>query len=533
LVATPEEEEILRTVEPEDVDSGCPHERCMEGTRHDILSQINAWIDDREAPNILWLKGYPGVGKSAIASTLVSQLRASNRLGSSFFFQRAKASVMTTRVLWRKIAVDLARQYPSMRRAIIAKLQTKKEDFTTQSIGDLFRMLIQEPLLKSDGNQTEGLSVVLIDALDECGGLEGMNSRDREQLVQTLRLWPNVPKKFKLIVTSRNETDIDDAFLEMPHYPIGVPSSGAVVLSDIHYFLQVRLHSIATRYRKSLPSGWPESSVIDELTRKAQGLFIWAETVVKFISKGIPQTRLRQILDGQETGDLSDLYSLILSISFPDPDSEIIDLFHSVVGSVIMARKPLSAPSIAQLLSIDEMKVANICTRLQSVLDSRRLLQFNHQSFVDFILDKAKNRSSFFIDRDHANREISISCLRTMKKELRFNICELQSSYIPNEEIVDLDLRIERRVPQELFYSCYYWMDHLSQTKYDDELSKKLEVFIENLFLYWLEVLSVTKGVGLAREMLRKLTDWMKVMFNSVVLIHEKKSDSLPGERTG
>jgi hypothetical protein len=418
--ATPEEEEILRRVGPGDVDSGCTHEPCMKGTRHDILSQINTWIDDLDAPNILWLKGYPGVGKSAIASTLVSQLRESNRLGSSFFFQRAKASVMTTHVLWRKVAVDFARQYPNVRRVIIAKLQTTKEDFTTQGIEELFRTLIQGPLLKSGDIQTERLSVVLIDALDECGGLDEMNSQDREQLVQTLRLWPNVPKKFKLIVTSRNETDIDDAFLEIPHYPIEIPSSGAVVLSDIHHFLQVRLHSIATRYRKSLPSGWPESSVIDELTRKAQGLFIWAETVVKFISKGIPQTRLRQILDGQETVDLSDLYSLILNISFPDPDSEIIDLFHSVVGSIIMARKPLSVSSIAHLLSIDEMMVTNICTRLQSVLDSGGLLQFKHQSFVDFMLDEARNRSRFFIDRDHANHQLSLSCLRTLKKELRF-----------------------------------------------------------------------------------------------------------------
>jgi hypothetical protein len=74
-------------------------------------------------------------------------------------------------------------------------------------------------------------------------------------------------------------------------------------------------------------------------------------------------------------------------------------------------------------------------------------------------------------------------------------------------------------------------MDHLAQTKCDDELSKKLEVFIENLFLYWLEALSVTRGVGLACEMLRKLTEWMKVMSSSLALI--QKSESLAGEWTG
>jgi hypothetical protein len=512
----------LKRIEPENLDSGYSHEPCMEGTRHDILSQINTWIDDLDAPNILWLKGYPGVGKSAIASTLVSQLRTSNRLGSSFFFQRAKASVMTAHALWRKIGVDLARQYACVRRVIIAGLQTKKEDFTTQGILDLFRVLIHEPLLKGYSSQTERLFVVVIDALDECGGLEGMNSRDREQLIQTLKLWPNMPKKFKLIVTSRDELDIDDAFLEIPHHPIEILSSGVMVLSDIRHFLQVRLHSIAARYRRSLPSNWPGDPVLDELTRKAQGLFIWADTVIKFIGKDIPHIRLSQILEGQGTGDLSALYSTILNISFPDPDIKILELFHSVVGTVIMARKPLSASSIAQLLSIDEMTVVGICTRLQSVLDSRRLLQFNHQSFVDFILERDRNQSTFFINRNYVNRQLSVSCLSTMKKELRFNICNLESSYIRNGEVADLDSRVERYVPEHLFYSCHYWMDHLAQTTWDDELSNILKTFIDDLFLYWLEVLSVSRRVGLARRMLEDLTNWIKVMLSSSVLIDEK-----------
>jgi hypothetical protein len=493
----------------------------MKETRQDILSQVNTWMTDLHAPNILWIKGYPGVGKSAIASTLVSQLRECNRLGSSFFFQRAKASDMTTRSLWRKVGVDIARQYPSVRRAIISQLQTKKEDFATLGMGDLFRILIQGPLTKRDGIETERSPIVVIDALDECGGLDGMNSRDREQLVQTLKLWPEIPKRFKLIVTSRDETDIDDAFLEIPHHVIEIPSSGAVVLSDIRRFLQVRLQSIATRYRRSVPPNWPEPSVIDELTRKAQGLFIWAETVVKFISKDRPHARLSQIIGGQKTGDLSDLYSRLLNISFPDPDSETIDFFHLVVGAVIMARKPLSALSIARLLSINEMEVENICTRLQSVLDSRKVLQFNHQSFVDFIIDKDRNRSKFLIKRDHVDRKLSVSCLCTMRKELRFNICNVENSYIRNGEIMDLDSRIKEHIPQHLLYSCYYWMDHLVQTRWDEELSNKLKTFIDDLFLYWLEVLSVSRRVGLARRMLEDLTNWMKVMLSSSVLIDE------------
>jgi hypothetical protein len=513
---TLEEEEILKKIEPKDLDSGCPHEPCMEGTREDILDKISAWTVNFDAPNILWLRGYPGIGKSTVVSTLASRLRASNRLGSSFFFQRAKAAITTTHALWQRIAVDLARCYPSVRRILIDKLETNRDDFITQDIKKLFRMLIEDSLKDEDAIQAERLPVIVIDALDECGGLEGIASRDRDGLMQTLRLWSGVPKKFKLIVASRHESDIEATFQEIHHHLIEIPPLGKAVSSDIRHFFQVRLGLLATQHRRVLPSGWPGPWVLDELTRRAQGLFIWAQTVVKFISSGIPQSRLSQILEGKETGDLSGLYSLILRISFPDPDNEIISLFHSVVGTIIVARTPLSASCMGRLLSIDETMVEYICTRLQSVLDSRGLLRFNHQSFVDFMLNNTRNRSRFLINPDHANRELTLSCLRIMKKELRFNICKLESSHIRNKDIPDLTARVQVFISQHLSYSCYYWMDHLEKTKRDNEILNALKIFIDRLFFYWLEVLSISRGVNQAAKMLGTLISWMKVRFSAL-----------------
>jgi hypothetical protein len=60
---------------------------CMEGTREDIFTEIDAWIDDLDGPNILWLKGFPGTGKSAIAMSTMNRLTRSCRLGSAFFMR--------------------------------------------------------------------------------------------------------------------------------------------------------------------------------------------------------------------------------------------------------------------------------------------------------------------------------------------------------------------------------------------------------------------------------------------------------------
>src|SRR5882724_1733642 len=79
---------------------------CLRGTRMDVLQKIHHWVADNQAPNILWLKGNPGAGKTAVASSLVSEL--GTNLGSRFYFKRDDAAVNNPIVLWRTVAYDLA-----------------------------------------------------------------------------------------------------------------------------------------------------------------------------------------------------------------------------------------------------------------------------------------------------------------------------------------------------------------------------------------------------------------------------------------
>ena len=68
-----EVKEVLSTLKPADR-SGCYVQPCMEGTRENVLREINAWLLDISTPNLLWIKGCPGAGKSTIASSLISRL---------------------------------------------------------------------------------------------------------------------------------------------------------------------------------------------------------------------------------------------------------------------------------------------------------------------------------------------------------------------------------------------------------------------------------------------------------------------------
>ena len=65
---------------------------CLEGTRVDLLQQLERWSVAHERP-IFWLSGMAGTGKSTIARTLATRLKSQGLLCGNFFFSRASGEV--------------------------------------------------------------------------------------------------------------------------------------------------------------------------------------------------------------------------------------------------------------------------------------------------------------------------------------------------------------------------------------------------------------------------------------------------------
>ncbi|KIM20492.1 hypothetical protein M408DRAFT_81909, partial [Serendipita vermifera MAFF 305830] len=490
---------------------------CMEGTRQNILAQILRWMDDVNAPNIFWLKGYPGVGKSAIATSFVERLRSLGRLGSSFFFQREKANSMTPNALWRVVAYDLARQYPAIKEKILVALKNDETIMTTPNVDTLFRQLVYDPLVASKGTLIESPPVVIMDALDECGGLDGQRSEHRRSFLRTLKDWSRLPHKFKLFVTSRDESDIGRLFSTISHHVVEVLTGESVEAQssgDIEKFLRFRFQEISAAYPKSLRPDWPGSPMIQKLTEKSQGLFIWVKVITNFAGSGDPEEQLSRILCGGGAGDMSTLYSFILNSFFPNPSSALIASFRLILGAVILAKIPLSVPSLINLLSLKPTTMEHICNGLHAVMDSQDTLRIQHQSFVDFLIDPSKCPSAFLIDPKRENQSLTTACLRTMEDGLQFNICDLETSYLRNSDVPNLAARVKERIPPELAYSCFFWASHLKDTPFGSEEVRYLEDFMNKQFLYWLEALSLTKRVNTASIMLWTLIDWLQVSVN-------------------
>jgi hypothetical protein len=489
----------------------------MEGTRQDIFAAVKEWTTDFDAPNILWLKGHPGVGKSAIAMSIIEHLRDSKRLGSSFFFQRQEATVTTPSALWRTVAYNLARRHPGIRARIIAALKEDESIATTFNIEKLFQQLIQEPLNATNNIPAGRMPIVVIDALDECGGLSGKYSKDGKDLIRTLESWARLPLQFKLLVTSRGEDDIEQLFSTINHRLLEIHTGQTVnpqSSEDVRRFLKHEFQEIASKFPRHLQPDWPGDETMSMLSSRAAGLFIWARTVVKFVTEGVPPHQLKLVLEGGGAGDIDDLYKLVLNASFPKPSEEVIKAFHSVIGTIILAERPLPIDSVTQLLAVDPCAVEYICKGLHSVLGHGRVLSLTHQSFVDFVVDPNRCPPLFLINREHERRILTLACLQTMTKELKFNICELETSCLANAEIDGLDKLVDLKIPDALQYSCMHWSSHLcsDSNPASVEVSALLDEFLTGPRpLYWIEVMSLMGKVPTAISALREIKGCTKV----------------------
>ncbi len=131
-----------------------------------------------------------------------------------------------------------------------------------------------------------------------------------------------------------------------------------------------------------------------------------------------------------------------------------------------------------------------------------------HTSFRDFLTNKEKS-GHFFVSLREAHRQLAHSCLGLLLKDLKFNICNLESSYLANKDVEDLRSRVLKHVPPALLYASRFWDDHLERIDFETDLFVQLRTFFENKFLFWLEALSLTSNVGLASPALSALNVWL------------------------
>ena len=489
-----------------------PEKGCLPGTRKAFLDFIVDWVNSPNSETTLVLFGQAGTGKSSIAHEIARRFNQMHRLTSSFIFLRKEQSKLEAYHLFTTLARDLSDRYPSFKAALgkivqgDSSLRVRTRDYPT-----LFESLILRPL---EGLHIIGPILVVIDALDQSGDTAGRNGLHTFLAKNLCKLPPN----FRVLITSRSEDSIRSAFNSAPSARIKRmkdPQLAAQSHDDILTFL-----------RGLLPSNEFDKYGVS-LARKAEGLFQWAAVAGRFIldppecfgfSKKECINHLLELTedhDGQ--GPLDELYKEVLEGYLTHRRSRL--LFCSVVGQLIAAFEPLSIRSLTTLrhaLSDDDDadSVVTMLRRLGSLFsnvnsrDGTLPIIPLHTSFRDFLINKEKS-GDFSVVLPNSHNGLAHACLSLMLRDLRFNICNIESSYLANKDVQGLEARISEHLPPALLYACRFYGAHIGHLGFDTNLFGKLRDFFKTKFLFWLEALSLTGNMCLALPMLSSLSVWL------------------------
>lgn len=391
--------------------------KCHPRTRIHILDKIMNWIVGEVESDrfIMWLYGPAGAGKSAIAQTIAEQCHASSLLLASFFFSRTDLKRNNGKYLIASIAYQIALNVPKARGAIEAAIDRDPAIFH-RSLEAQLTMLIIEPLAQLSPSNP-GPNLIIIDGLDECRDPQVQQHILRA--VSNILQQPSVPLKF--LICSRAEPQLTLEFTSLTSGGVATRLSlddGYERDADIERYLVDSFHKISTTHplKEYIPPAWPPYEVLSTLLKKSSGQFIYAATVVKYISSihHQPMRRLEIVLGTEPPrndmpfAELDALYLGILS-SIEDVKATLRLLWVLILADLY----PKTPQVVGAFMFLDPGEVQCLLLDLASVVecvDKDTPIRMLHASFPDFLLDRSRSED-YYVGFSVIHTEIAQLCL--------------------------------------------------------------------------------------------------------------------------
>jgi len=496
---------------------------CTPGTRERILANITTWARDSssESQAIYWLFGLAGTGKSTIAFTLARRFELAGNtettaLGGNFFCSRQFEETKQAKRIVRTIVYHLALVCEPFANALTrCRFDTINRDVRTQ-----LEALLVRPWRESESDRLADPStpphyLIVIDALDEIDGKSGSDFlRDLLHIINKHHL-----RGLKFFATSRPDPDLVNyikSFEDKQLYRLEeVPSEEAQ--EDIAKYLNANLPHFV---------GSPE---MDRLVSQADGLFIYAATVVKYLADlqeveqkklldqllatstlGIPQT------EEDEAPLLDQLYLQLLSNAFYNVPSAVRQDRLKILHTFICTAERTSTSVVANLVSTSDADsftklVDTVLAQFHAVLYTQHDQVFwYHKSFPDFLFNPGRSKKFWCNEVEHHRRLVE-SCFRIMNSGIRFNIANIPSSFVLDHDNSMLPDAVKQNIRPFLSYSCRNWDYHLCAIETRDmaPLCETLSEFLKVPVLFWIEAMNLLGLRGLCDSMLRKACKWV------------------------
>ena len=500
---------------------------CTPGSRVRILDDIITWAKNTSpgTPNVYWLFGQAGSGKSTIAYTVARRFEFAGDpndtmiLGGDFFCSRQFEETRLSKCIIRTVVHHLAHKC----KAFADQLRNADLQTIHQSVHDQLNDLLIAPWQASKPDWCPDILnppphyIIVIDALDEIEGEGGY--KFLRALLEALNKNENCLQGLKFFVTSRRDPDL-------VKYVNSFNSKQICRLDEVP--LEEAQHDISLYLTAELP-GFAGRKEMESLVVMADGLFIYAATIVKSLAKyrhseqerflttllaSSESSNMQSLSTGKLFTSLDTLYSQILDGAFRDfsPEEKAWKVRRRILHTFLSTAERTSTSVAANLLSAHNDIAQKLLLDLHAVLycgEQGQVLTY-HKSFTDFILDRGRS-GNFWCNQAMHHRVLANACFRCMKDGLRFNIANIPSSFVLDADDPMLEDAVKKNIPPVLNYSCRNWSYHLFAVTsiIADDLHGTILDFLKLRALFWIEAMNLLRSRGLCGSMLRTVHDWV------------------------
>lgn len=380
--------------------------------------------------------------------------------------------------------------------------------------------LVWEPLSK----YSTGRRLLVVDALDEC---------DTKDVALILRLFSSYRASagghLYVFITSRSgetEREIENTLTGYCYKWLLKKADEPTILS----FIKDKFNKLRGEINKG--PDWPGEERMHKLSRKADGLFLYASTICRFIGEykdsAVIKNRLHLILrSNNTTKDLYEIYATVLEQSLPgkyeNQEKELKDLrakFQIVVGSLVMLFDELPLLDLVKLLGKEKEYITSALINLGSVIEIpdlpdhaikllhpsfRSFLVLNKELSTKFFVDKKESPAHFFVDRSSVHGYLFKRCIKVMESSLRRDQFGFISPGISPKAIEEL--YIQQRIPSHVQYACHSWVYHFRKRKVGKSDYDIVYKFLKSTTLLWLEVLAVMGDISDGLSMIKLIVE--------------------------
>ena len=303
----------------------------LPGTREWAFSEIAAWLDAPDAPQLFWLMGGGGTGKSVVTAELVR--RTFDRVAAWHFCRHDSREQSVPASLLQSLAAMLCSRLPGYADALG---EVPPHLLVSTDPEELFASLFQAPLQKV--HAPERALLLVIDALDEI---------PREAQAPLLGVIASqlskLPRWLRLFVTSREEPQIKAALRTFK--PKELRADEARNRADVRIYLR----QIAGAHVK----GQANMADIEADAKRTLGV----DVVGKLVELQAPLEESREIyLQARTSAAALDSFEEMLQVDEERPDArQVSNVFETVYAQAAEAQQILTS-RIATEWAVDPNK---------------------------------------------------------------------------------------------------------------------------------------------------------------------------------